>query len=151
MIADRRAVSSVVSYSLLIAITLLLTTGLLIGTGSLVEQQREGTARSQLQVVAERFSDTVMTADRLVRGTESEPDTVALTRRFPARVAGTGYTIAVTTGGSGPQVRIEAHNLDAVVTVPLRVETNVEPTRINGGTIRVVYNPSASRLEVGNG
>jgi FlaG/FlaF family flagellin (archaellin) len=153
VIDDRRAVSSVVSYTLLVGITLVLTTGLILGTGSVVEQQRERTAQSQLQIVAERFSDTLTTADRLVRGTETAPDTVALTRRFPARVAGTGYTLAVTTGGSGPRLRIEANDLDATVTVPLRVETDLAETRVNGGTVRVVYDPTASppQLEVHDG
>ena len=80
MITDRRAVSSVVSYTLLVGITLVLTTGLILGTGSVVEQQRERTAQSQLQIVAERLSDTLTTADRLVRGTETAPDTLFYTR-----------------------------------------------------------------------
>lgn len=152
MILDRRAVSSVISYTLLIGITLALTTGLIFGTGALVEQQREGTARSQVTVIAERLADSVMTADRLARGTEAQPETVVLTRRFPTRIAGTGYKIAVRTGGPGPRIRVDANDLDATATVPLRVDSGLAETRVNGGTIRIVYDPTASpSLEVRNG
>lgn len=148
-----RAVSSAVTYTTLIAVTFVLTTGLVVGGDALVQDQRQETVRTQLAVTGERLADTLMTADRLARGTEGEPESLALTNRLPERVGGSGYRIAIESGPDQDTLVLEANDVDANVVIHFDVESELEDTRVVGGQLRIVYNtgPTPSQLEVHHG
>lgn len=148
---DRRAVSSALTYSLVVVITVTMTAGLVIGTESLVEDQREDAVRDQLDVVGQQLAATMMTVDRFT-ATESEPVAANVTRQFPNRVAGSQYRVNVTalspdTGRSA--VVLESRDFDVTVTVPVRNATALQTASpVNGGRLRVAYDPEDDRIEV---
>lgn len=158
MIRTDRAVSSGVSYALVIAISLALTTGLVLGASTLVEQNQRSVTTQQTQVVGQQLAATLVHADRLA-ATEPEPRNLAITRRFPTRVAGSQYRITLTpAAGTVPTVNRTVITLrpvdsDAVVRTNVSTSLQVGPpggTTVLGGDVRVVYDPVADRLEVQN-
>ncbi|WP_123535049.1 DUF7266 family protein [Halosimplex salinum] len=139
---DDRAVSSAVSYVLIIALAFTLTTGLVLGTESLVENQRQDTARQQLEVVGQQLASTVMNVDRF-NETEAVPETAAITRQFPQRAAGSQYQVGVLVDDRDAgryTLYLDAVDSNTNVTVPVRTaDSDLRPVRVNGGTLRVTY------------
>lgn len=148
---DDRAATSAVSYALIVALTLTLTTGLVLGTETLVENQREDTARHQLEVVGQQLSSTVMAVDRL-NATEAEPEVAAVTREFPRRVAGSQYQVGVLVEDADRgryTLFLDAIDSDVNVTVPVRqADSDLRATRVNGGTLRVVHDPDTDEVVI---
>lgn len=147
-----RAVSSALSYALVVAITLSLTSGLVLGAEALVDEQRETAVRSQLEVVGQRLASTVATVDRM--GQLDGTSTASITREFPRRIAGAQYRIrvvqhpAVADRGT---IYLDSRDLNVNVSVPVRLsDTTLAETRINGGPLRVVYDPSTDTVRVEN-
>lgn len=127
-----RAVSVTLSYVLTLAITTILVTGLLLSTGSLVEDQRESAARSELRVVGERIAASLMSADRLA---QSGATTVVSEATAPDRVAGFRYTVSL--NGTTQEVVLETAASDIVVRVPFNNRTAVSESTATGGAIRI--------------
>ena len=143
-----RAVSSAVSYSIIVVLTLALTGGLIVGTDELVSSQRDKAVSNQLEVVGQQLASTIQTVDRM---DPSPGNTAEITRHFPQRVAGTQYRIIITDPDpSDERYRIAVETADGDVSTRTSVSTDIdlETDRLNGGSLKVVYNPSASRLEV---
>lgn len=151
MIADRnRAVTSALTYALVVAIVVTLTGALLFGAESYVTAQRQQAVQDQLDVVGQRLAATLSTADRLTT-TDGAVATTEVTRRFPAVLAGSQYTITVDDVGGGTyRLALTASDLDisSNATVHLDGGTTLDETTINGGAVQVVYDPSADELEV---
>lgn len=137
-----RAVSTAVSYVLVVSLALVLTTGLIFGTESLIQGERENTVRQQLEVVGQQLAGTVMTVDRF-NETEAVPESAAVTRTFPNRIAGSQYQVGVLVDDpdSGRYtIYLDAVDTSVNVTVPVRqVDTDLRSTRVNGGTLRIEY------------
>lgn len=146
-----RAVSSAVSYVLLVAIALVLTSALIIGTSTLVENQREQAVEGQLEVVGQQLASTIMSVDRL-NATEAEPTSAAITRRFPRRAAGAQYFVGVIVEDADRgryTLYLDAVDTDVNVTVPVQAaDTEVRQTRVGGGTLRVVYDPATAEVVI---
>jgi hypothetical protein len=146
-----RAVSSAVSYVLLVTVALILTTGLILGTGTLVENQREQAVRGQLEVVGQQLASTVASVDRL-NATEAEPSTAAITRQFPHRAAGAQYFVGVVVEDADHgryAVYLDAPDANINVTVPVRVtDVDLRKTRIVGGPLRVAYEPATDEVVI---
>ena len=158
MIRTDRGVSTGVSYALVIAISLVLTTGLVFGASSLVEQNQRSVTNQQTQVVGQQLAATLVHADRLA-ATEPEPRNLAITRRFPTRVAGSQYRITLTPApGTVPTINRTVITLrpvasDAVARTNVSTSLQVGPaggTTVLGGDVRVIYDPATDRLEVRN-
>ena len=128
-----RAVSVTVNYVMSLAITTLLISGLLMATGDVMGDRRESVVRGELEVVGERISAGIETADRLVQTGATE---VTLEVSAPRRVGGKSYTISV--DGASRVVTLETRDPDVIVAVPFRNRTNVATTTTNGGTVEVV-------------
>jgi seryl-tRNA(Sec) selenium transferase len=148
---DDRAVSTAVSYVLIVSLALLLTTGLVLGTESLIEDQREETIRQQLEVVGQQLAGTVMTVDRF-NETEAVPQTATVTRQFPERIAGSQYRITVAADSPDDgryTIYLDAVDTNVNVSVPVRAaDTDVRSTRLNGGTVRVAYVDATAEVVV---
>lgn len=147
MIRSERAVSSALTYSLVAAITLSLTAGLIIGTETLVNDQRQQTVQNQLDIVGQRLASTVMAVDRM--GEQDGTTITSVTREFPQRTVGSQYRIRVTrTAASADRgtIHVESRDSDISTTVPVRLSgaTLERNTKVNGGTVRVVYDPTTS-------
>jgi len=142
---DDRAISSALTYSLVTVITLALTAGLVFGAESLVNDQRERTVQNQLDVVGQRLSSTVMTVDRM--GRLDGTTTVGVTREFPQRTAGSQYRIRVSDSPRSDRgtIYVESRDTGMNVSVPFRLSgAEIEPTTVNGGPVRIVYDPTTS-------
>jgi hypothetical protein len=148
---EDRAVSTTVSYVLTLAIATVLVAGLVGAGGAAVDQQREQTIRQELGVVGAQISNGLSMADRLVRGSATDPSAVSITRQLPSKVVGTGYTVElVDPGGSPPYLVLTASGSDVSVRVEVSTETPVEPTTISGGAVQIEYDTglSPSRLVI---
>lgn len=144
---DDRAVSTTVGYALTLGVAALLITGLLIAGGGFLEDQREATTETQLEVIGEQVSADISSADRL---SASDADEVNITRNLPDSVTGSQYTISVRTS---PQTHLELRSVDPEVTVRVDVavqEASLVATDIGGGNIQVSYNRTSDELVLRN-
>lgn len=146
---DERGVSTTLTYVLTIAVTTVLISGLVVAAGTVVGDQRERAARNELTVVGERIATELVGADGLVAG-DADAE-MRLRLAHPERVVGTSYTVAVFASDPGPCARypclaLNASDPDETVTVPFVTETPVRPTTVEGGAIRVVYEPANGTL-----
>lgn len=145
-----RGVSTTVGYVLTLAVTTVLVSGLLLAGGGLVEDQRERSARTELEVVGQRLAQGLETADRLNRTTGANGN-VYVEVPLPERVAGSAYTISVSRMGS-TAYDIECTVPDVGVSVVVRVtsRTPVATSTTAGGSTAIAWNGSARSLEVAN-
>jgi len=138
-----RGVSTAVNYVLTLGITTILVSGLLIAAGGAVDDRRESTTRTALDVAGQRLAANLMSADRLA-GTAGTR-TVSLTVDLPARIAGSGYTVRV--NGSSSTLVLEADTVAATRRVSFVASTPVASTTVRGGELRIVLTPT-DELEV---
>lgn len=127
-----RGVSVMVGYVLGLVIATLLISGLLIATGDVVGDRKETIVRGELEVVGQRISAGLATADRLAR---TDADLVTLQVAAPRRVAGTGYTVDV--DAARQLVVLETDDPAVTVTVPFRNRTAVGTTSADGGDVEI--------------
>jgi hypothetical protein len=134
-VRDDRGVSTTLNYVLGLGIALILITGLLLAGGTFVENQRDRSIRTELQVLGEQVSADVTMADRLVE-TTGDNESVQVGRSLPPRVAGSTYEVSIE-GGSDPQVVVRTTDPEITVTVPVKTSTSIEPSSVSGGTVAV--------------
>lgn len=136
-----RAVSVMVGYVLGLVIATLLISGLLIATGDVIGDRREAIVRGELEVVGQRVSAGLATADRLA---QTGGEQVTLEVAAPRRVAGAGYSVEV--DAARQVVVLETTDPAVTVTVPFRNRTMVASTTATGGDVEIVLD--GGRLEV---
>jgi hypothetical protein len=141
-----RGVSTVVGYVLNLGIATILVSGLLISGGGLVDDQRERTARSQMDVIGNRIAADLETADRLLR---TGNGSVTIRSDLPPTVVGSQYQVDVVASNSTAVVRVETTRPSVIRTVPVRNLTPVQTVSISGGDINI--NGHNGSLEVTNG
>jgi len=140
-----RGVSTALGYVLNLGVATLLVTILLLSAGTLVEDQRDRAADTELEVVGERVAADLAAADRLAR--TNNPTTVRVGADVPVRVAGSYYTVSVNESGND-QVVLHADQPDVEVVVPFDARTEVRASTVNGGELAVVYEPGNDTLVV---
>lgn len=138
-----RGVSTAVGYVLTLGITTILVSGLLIAAGGAVEDRRDATSRSALDVVGQRLAANLMSADRLA-DTDGARD-VSVTVDLPRRIAGSEYEIRV--NGSTSTLVLESNGADATRRVSFVASTAVDSTVVRGGELEIVLAPGPE-LEV---
>lgn len=148
---DERAVSTVLGYSLALGITMLLISGLLISMGGLVDNQRERSVRSGLEVIGQKLAADVTAADRLVVAGSIGSLQASVTHDLPETVAGSTYTVRLRPTGSDPELVLATRNPDVTVTVTMATTTSVSTSSAGGGTIRVRYDGDSNSLVIENG
>lgn len=144
---DDRAVSTTIGYALTLGVTSLLITGLLIAGGGFLQNQREVTTETELEVIGEQISADVSSADRL---SASDADAVNITRSLPDSVTGSQYVVSVRTS---PQTHLELRSAAPEVTVRVDVavhEASLAATDVDGGDIQVSYDESSDELVLRN-
>lgn len=140
-----RGVSTALGYVLNLGVATLLVTALLLSAGTLVEDQRDRAAETELDVVGERLATDLAAADRLAR--TNDPTTVRVEADVPLRVAGSYYTLRVNESGNGDVV-LDADQPDVEVVVPFETTTEVQASTVDGGDLAVVYDPGNDTLVV---
>lgn len=142
LVTDTRAVSTTVGYTLAIAITAILISGLLIAGGSFVEDQRETVLQTELRVIGQQISADIEQADRLVGASSGSSVTVTIEKQFPDRIAGSPYTVSLTSG-SPHELRLRSTSPEVVVTVSLTTHfAGVADSSVNGGIVVIDYDGS---------
>lgn len=146
-----RGLSTVVNYVLVLGILTLLTTGLFVSMSGFVEDQREETIRSELEVVGNRLATDIAVAERL-SASAGESGTVQITPKAPSRVAGAQYEIQIQQAEGDDQHQIVLRSIDPEVTVMVtqRTEIPVENTTVDGGQLRISYDGGAEQVVVEN-
>ncbi|SEV96229.1 DUF7266 family protein [Halobacterium jilantaiense] len=140
-----RGVSTALGYVLNLGVATLLVTILLLSAGTLVEDQRDRAADTELDVVGERLAADLAAADRLAR--TNDPTAVRVEVDVPARVAGSYYTASVNENGNG-NIVLRADQPDVEVVVPFETTTPVQASTVDGGDLAVVYDPGNDTLVV---
>ena len=156
---DDRAVSSALGYVLSLGITAILVSGLLLAGGNFVEGERTRVTATELDVVGQRLSSQLTSADRAAMTLEPG-GTLVVEAGLPERVAGTGYTIGIneTATPAGVQntyaLTLRTRNPDVAVSVSVRTTTPLLNATLNGGSLRIRYPDSGGddpdALEVTN-
>lgn len=147
---DERAVSTTFGYTLTLAIASILVTGLLITGTTFVDDRREEVVEDELTVIGHQIASDLARADRLVQAADSSGSdlTVELDQRFPERLAGSTYRIALEPSNDRLVLRTSAVR----VTVGLGQQTALGESTASGGVVRVVYvDAGGGRLEVHDG
>lgn len=146
-----RGVSVTVNYVLTITITTLLLSGLFIASGSLIESQSERAINDEFDVLGERFAADLSTADRLAQTDSTDTTTtVRLTTELPSRVAGTEYSIEITTNTETDTSELIFRTSDPEIHSSTRVVTTTDVTAVSGlqgGDLVITYTDDG-RLEV---
>jgi hypothetical protein len=145
---DDRAVSVTVSYILGLSIAFLLVIGLFITAGDFVTDQRETSIRTEMDVLGEQIANDITLADRMAQ-TTTDNETVVVRRSLPSQVSGSRYSIAVE-GGADPYLVLVSQDPEIRVEADFSNQTDLEMTRIDGGSIRVTYTDSGT-LELQQG
>ena len=157
---DDRAVSTSVSYVLVLGIVALLSSGLVVGFAPVVTDQQQETVRSTMAVFGNDIAGSVDSVDRLVTKAGAN-GTVELSTRLPDRVGGSPYEIELINrtaenGYPGYHYDIELRSADPETTVRVRVRSRYplesESNVLDGGTlqIEVVHEESRSKLVIRN-
>lgn len=146
-----RGVSVTVNYVLTITITTLLLSGLFIASGSLIESQSERAINDEFDVLGERLAADLSTADRLAQTDSTDTTTtVRLTTELPSRVAGTEYSIEITTNTETDTSELIFRTSDPEIHSSTRVVTTTDVTAVSGlkgGSLVITYTDDG-RLEV---
>jgi hypothetical protein len=140
-----RGTATTLGYVLNLGVATILVTVLLLSAGTLVEDQRDRAADSELDVVAAQLASELAATDRPARA--SDGGTVRLDARAPRRVAGSTYEVRVNTSGNDRLVFV-TDRLGTNVSVPYDTTLAVEPTIVGGGDLVVVYDAANATLEV---
>jgi hypothetical protein len=146
---DARAVSTTVGYALTLGVTALLVTGLLIAGGGFLQEQRETSTRSELEVIGHQVASDIASADRLAGADVTE---VSIRRSLPQRVTGSAYSITVE---NSPQLHLVLTSADPEVTVRIDAATEfvsngVVSGTVDGGNIVIEYDTSNDQLVIDN-
>lgn len=144
---DERAVSATIGYAITLGIASLLITGLLIAGGGFLQNQREDTTETELEVIGEQISADISAADRL---SATDADSVNITRNLPDSVTGSAYTVELhNKSGSPRRTYLELTSADPELTVRVDVATQEAGLRnatIGGGAIEVGYDNNDNEL-----
>lgn len=147
-----RGLSTVVSYVLVLGIVAILTSTLIGAFAPFVTNQQQSAAQSTLKVLGNDLATDIETADRLAReaGTNG---TVVLRTQLPTRVAGSTYDVAIAQVGSGTyEIRFRTTDFETNTAVSVRTQVRVQPrtgtAALDGGDLRIVYEPGPDELVV---
>lgn len=120
-----RAVSSVLTYALMLGVVAVLLSALTTGFAPLVGNQQSTAVQSTLEVVGNDVAGDLETADRLAAGAGGNV-TVRVRTRLPDRVGGSGYEIDLRTAGGAYEVVLRSPDHDTSAFVRVRTRTDVD-------------------------
>lgn len=142
-----RAVSTILGYTLNLAVATLLVTGLLVAAGGFVEGQQERAIRTELDVVGSRVAGDLGAIDRLVR--TGDDVSVSITVKTPTQSTGLPYLIAINESGND-EIVLTTDDPAVEVVVPFTTETAVAAETVSGGTFVVQYDAGTGTVVVEN-
>ncbi|WP_435069578.1 DUF7266 family protein [Haloplanus sp. C73] len=149
---DRRGSSTALGYVLSLGISAILITGLIVAGGGVMQNQREQSARTELEVIGQTVADDLASAARLADCDSCE---VSMRIDIPERVAGESYLLEVVeVDPADPQhtyrLDLRTGRSDVQASVSVRTRLPVTETSVAGGSLLVEYDSGAGTLEVRN-
>lgn len=145
-----RAVSVAVTHVLAVGIVTVLLTGLLFTAGNVLENEKQGAAKDELDTIGNRLGSEMAALDRTSSAAADER--ITLDTEYPDRVSGSTYTVALRSGSdcSGPLLDDSATETCLVLSTSVLDDDRVVPVHIDdditvvdgstgGGEIRIVY------------
>lgn len=141
-----RAVSTAVSYALILGIVTLLLVGLTTGFAPLVESQQADATHATLEVLGNDVAGDIASADRLAV-TAGSNGTVVLRTRLPDRVGGSPYEIEIDEANETDDERLYEITLTSIdpetsATVQVRTRTEIDVgamDTLDGGHLEVSF------------
>jgi hypothetical protein len=139
-----RAVSTAVSYALILGIVVLLLTGVTTGFAPLVMSQQADATHTTFEVIGNDVAGDIASADRLA--VSAGPNgTVVLRTRLPDRVGGSRYYVDIaeqnkTTDEQLYEITLTSVDHETSATVGLRTQTAIdtdEIDRLDGGSLEI--------------
>ncbi|MFC6718532.1 hypothetical protein ACFQGT_01030 [Natrialbaceae archaeon GCM10025810] len=137
-----RGLTPTVTHVLTLGITAILIAGLMMAGSTMLETETDRSAEGSLETVGERVATEIAQVDRLENDSD---DTASMRVSHPRSVANSGYTITLLDNetcedaplldGSTDCVRLEGHDSETVVHVPVKTEATLEAGEsVRGGT-----------------
>lgn len=145
MYRDDRGNSTTLGYALNLGTAMLLMTALVVGASTFVENERDRTVQTELEVIGQQVASAIIQTDEMAQ--TSENGKAVVRRQLPERTAGTAYRIEIESGGDGPVV-VESSDGDVTASVELTTQMDIPATTVNGGDITIVYNASVAPNQV---
>jgi len=141
-----RGQSISINYTLSLVIVSVLMSGLFISMSGFLDTERTRVTRSEFEVLGNRVAADIATADRLAETTESNAG-VEVETAIPPRVAGSWYTVTITSqpAGSGQfvvEIQLDAREVDVSKNVSTKTEFEVVNSRLTGGSYVVSFDGS---------
>lgn len=137
-----RAVSTVVTYVLVVGIIALLIAGLITGYGPLVAEQQTAATYSALSVLSQDVVSDIELADRRAR--QANESGVVRTR-LPARVGGQDYFISLEETATPDQYTLILETVGeqrTTVSIETGTPLTTDPDRpLDGGSLVMTYEP----------
>ena len=145
-----RAVSTAMSYALVLGIVTLLLTGVTAGFAPLVENQRAEATHATLEVLGNDLAGDIGNVDHLASAAGGD-GTVLLRTRLPERVGGSPYEIDVRevdpdTAANRYEILLRSPDRETTATVGLRTGTPIDAAAtdtLDGGPVEIVYDGTA--------
>jgi len=145
LLSDDRGVSVTVGYVLTLAIGAILLSGVVIGIGGVLDAQTDRAVRGDLSVLGQTAAANVESADRLARAAETDRSNATDTMNasvsvgvdLPDRAAGVPYRLSV----DNDAVTVRTDRPAVTMEIAHAARTNVTPTTVQGGPIRIEYEP----------
>ncbi|WP_199268390.1 DUF7266 family protein [Halomarina oriensis] len=152
---DDRGVSTTIGYVSTLGIAAILISGLLMAGGGFVDDQRERTIRSEMQVIGQQMVADIDATDRLAR-TGGSTEELTVRHQFPSRVTGAQYTVDVVNDGGQLSLVLEAADPDVTVEIPFDTRLPLDEGSVRGGDLLVrcvdtTGGPACDELEVTSG
>ena len=156
LIEDERAVNTAVGYVIAIAITTVLLAMLISATTDFVRVQQHSVVETEMNIVGQDLADHLTDSDRLVRMYGADETTLNRHVSLPSDLAGAQYAITVDeVEATEPHAGDHTYRLQLRTNSPVADEevyfvskTDIEPTTVNGGDLRIVYDESEDKLVI---
>lgn len=139
-----RAVSTAVSYALILGIVVLLLSGITTGFAPLVMSQQADATHSTFEVIGNDVAGDIASVDRLAVSAGAN-GTVVLRTRLPDRVGGSRYYIDIaeqneTNDEQRYEITLNSVDHETSATIGLWTQTAIDTDEIdqlNGGTLEI--------------
>lgn len=149
---EDRAVSTTLTFVLILTIVTMLISGLFLASSSFVNDQRDRAIRTEFDVIGQRVAADLTATDRLVKAGGSG-HSIQIKETLPNTVANAPYQITIRdntidTNNHKVTLFFTTSSPPINVSITLRTQTEVKETSVPGGDIVIEYDDGPNQLVV---